>query len=87
MNALPVFDDRYLETKVRTYGDIVYTYFRGLNVPEDGVECESSAIISIDALLVYERKCYLQVYVNNCVYKIVNTQMVDYLDDNILESN
>ena len=56
-------------------------------MPKDGAECESSTIISIDALLVYERKCYLQVYLNNCVYKIVNTQMVDYVDDNILESN
>ena len=33
--ALPVYDDRYIKTKIRTYGDEVYTNFRGLNVPED----------------------------------------------------
>ena len=37
-NALPVYDDRYIKPKIRTYGDKVYTNFRGLNVPEDGVE-------------------------------------------------
>ena len=35
--------------------------------------------IYTDSLLVYENKYYLQVYLENKAYKIVNTQMVDYL--------
>ena len=35
LNALPVYVDRYIKTKIRTFGDKVYTYFRGLSVPED----------------------------------------------------
>ena len=54
---------------------------------EDGVDCESFTIISIDFLLVYQNKYYLQVYLDNCVYKIVNTQMIHYLDDNLFESD
>ena len=27
LNALPIFDDRYIKTKLRTYGDNVYTNF------------------------------------------------------------
>ena len=50
------------------YGDKVYTNFRGLNVPEDCVECESFTFISIGSLLVYENKCYLQLYLGNCAY-------------------
>ena len=61
-----------IETRVRTYGDKVYTNFGVLNVPEDGVECESFTIISIDSLLDYENKYYLQVYLDKCTYKIVN---------------
>ena len=72
LNALPVFDDRYIKTKIRTYGDRVYTNFRGLNVPEDDIECESFTVISIDFLLVYENKYYLQVCLGNCAYKIAN---------------
>ena len=37
LNALLVYDDRYIQTKIRTYGDKVYTNFRGLNVPEDDI--------------------------------------------------
>ena len=50
---LLVNDDRYIERVIRTYGDKVYTNFRGFNVREDGVESESFKIISIDSLLAY----------------------------------
>ena len=33
------------KTKLRTYDDKVYTNFCGLNMPEDGVECESLTVI------------------------------------------
>ena len=85
LNALPVQDDRYIKTKIRTYGDKVYTNFSGLNVPEDDTECESFTAISIYFLLVYNNKYYLQVCLDNCAYKIVNKQMTDYLDQNLFE--
>ena len=56
LNALPVYNDRYIKIKIRTYGDKVYTNFRGLNVSEDDMECESLTVISVDCLLVYENK-------------------------------
>ena len=34
-----------IKSKIRTYGDKVYTNFRGLDVPEDGVECKSFLLI------------------------------------------
>ena len=70
-NALPVYDDRYIKTKVRKYRNKVYTNFRGLNVPEDDIECESFTVIFIDSLLVYKNKYYLQVHLDSYVYKIV----------------
>ena len=82
LNTLPVYDDRYMKTKIRTYGDKVYTNFPGLNVPEANIERESFTVISIGSLLVYKSKCCLQVYLDNCGYKIANKQMADYLDDN-----
>ena len=85
LNALPVYDDRYIKTKIRTFGDKVYTNFRELNVPEDDIECEYSTVISIDFLLVYENKYYVQVYLDNCAYKIANKQMADYLDGNVFK--
>ena len=63
LNALPVYDDRYIKTKIRTWREV-------LNVPEDGVECESFTIISIDSSLAYENKYYQQVYLDNMFIKL-----------------
>ena len=72
LNDLPVYDDRYIKSKIRTYGYEIYTNFPGLNVPEHDIECECFTVISIDSLLLYNKKYYLQVYLGNCAYKIVN---------------
>ena len=69
-NALPGYDDRYAKIKIRAYGDKVYTKIRSLNVPEDDTEREFFTVISIDSLLLYENKFYLQVYLDNCVIKL-----------------
>ena len=50
LNDLPVYDDRYIKTKIRTYDDKVYTNFRGLNLQEDDIKCESFAVISVGCL-------------------------------------
>ena len=85
LHTLPVYDDRYIKTKLKTFGDKIYTNFRSLNVSKDDIEFESFTAISIDSLLVYDKKCYLQVYLDNCAYKIVNKQMTHYLDENLFE--
>ena len=58
-----------IKTKLITYGNRVYTNFRWLIVPEDNIECAYFTVISIDLY----------------IYKIVNKQMTDYLDENIFE--
>ena len=74
-----------MKAKIRTYNDKVYTSFRGLNVPENEIECESFTVISIDSLLVYENKYYLQIYLDKFAYKTANKQMTDYFDENLFE--
>ena len=51
LDSLPVHNDRHIKTNIRTYSDKFYTNFCGLNVPKDGLECESFAVISIYSLL------------------------------------
>ena len=55
-----------------TYGDKVYTNFRGFSMSENDTECESFIVISLDLLLVYENKYHMQKYLDNCGYKMAN---------------
>ena len=87
LNALPAFNDRYKETKIRTYGGKVYTDFHDLNVPEDDIECESFTVIFIDSLLVYKGKYYLQVYLDSFPHRVIDNQVIDHLADNLIETD
>ena len=68
LNDEQVYYNRYIKN-VRTYVDEFCTIFCDLNVLED-VKCEFFTIISIDSLLAYENKYYMQVYLDNCGYKL-----------------
>ena len=56
-----------------------------LNVTQDGVECDSFKINSIYSLVVYGSKYYLQVYLGNYGYQIVDRQK--RLDDHLVDSD
>ena len=77
MKNLLVVDNRLIKTKTKTYSDNVYSNFRGLNVPKYAVECKSFTIIYSDHLIIhiYILLLYLLMKTNieNCAYKIVNT--------------
>ena len=77
LDALPVYDDRYIKIKIRKYDNKVQTNFQGLHVPEDGVEIETFAITSVNSLLAYDWKYYLRAYLDNCTYTIVSKKIID----------
>ena len=81
-----LYDNRHIKTKIRTYRDKSYINFHGLNVPEDDIGYEIFEVIYIDSLVVYKEKCYLQVFLDNYAYKIVNKQTKNYLDENLFEN-
>ena len=87
LDSLSVFDDRYIKAKIRIYVGTAYNNFRGLNVPEHGVERESFTVTSINSLLVYDNKYYLQIYLDDYTSTIVNKEMIDYLDENFFETD
>ena len=73
------------KNKIKIYGDNVYTNFRGLNMSENDIECESFTVISINSLLVYKNKYYLQIHLDTCSNEIAKKQITDYLNDNLFE--
>ena len=52
------------QTKIRIYCQKVYINFRGINVSENNIECESFTLTSIGSLLAHENKYYLQIYLD-----------------------
>ena len=54
---------------------------------EDGVKYEFFTVISVDSLLAYENKYYLQVFLYKCVYKVADKGIIDYFGDKLFETD
>ena len=52
---------------------------------EYDIQSESFTVISIDSLLVYKKKYYLQVYLDNFTDKIPNKKMAHYFNKNLFD--
>ena len=66
----PVYDKKYLKTKVREYDGVIKTNFLGNDVPKENMHYTCIACITIDSVMRMEKKNYPQVYLEECKYKI-----------------
>ena len=54
---------------------------------EDSINCKFFTVNTTDFAFVYEKKYYLQVYLDNCANNNVNAQMIKFLDEDLFESD
>ena len=76
----PIYDDSYVKTKVKTFGEIVKTLFSGDEIPKERVEYSCLSCISIDSVLKVDKKNFPQVYLEQCKYKIMKREPKNFID-------
>ena len=76
----PVYDKKYLKTKVREYDGVIKTNFLGNDVPKENMHYTCIACITIDSVMRMEKKNYPQVYLEECKYKIKKIQMSRFIN-------
>ena len=62
-HSQPIYDDKYIKTKVKAFNNIINTLFSGDEIPKERIHlyvCISA--ICIDSVLRTDKKNYLQVY-------------------------
>ena len=74
-HSLPVYDKKYLKTKVREYDGVIKTNFLGNGIPKENMHYTCIACITIDSVMKMEKKYFPQVYLEECKYKIKKIQM------------
>ena len=79
-HSLPVYDKKYLKTKVREYDGVIKTNFLGNDVPKENMHYTCIACITIDSVMRMEKKNYPQVYLEECKYKIKKIQMSRFIN-------
>ena len=87
LNVLPVCDNRYMKTKIRTYDDKVYTNFRSSNKPEDDIECECYFYCFFTCMLRVNIRDIAIISIINVDYRCIIHKISKSETINLLESS
>ena len=77
---MPVYDEKYLKSKVREYDGVIKSNFLGNGVTKENMHYTCIACITIDSVTKIEKKNFPQVYLEECKYKIKKMQMSRFIN-------
>ena len=75
----PIYDDKYIKIKVKTFSNMINTLFPGNAIPKERNHYVFIAAICIDSALIVDKKNYPQVYLEQCKYKIKERKLVNFI--------
>ena len=76
----PVYEYKYLKTKVKEYDGMIKTNFLGNGIPKENMRYTCIACITIDSVTKMDEKYFLQVYLEECKYKIKKIQTSRFIN-------
>ena len=79
-HSQPIYDDKYMKTKVKTFSSMINTLFSGNKAPKERNHYICIAAICIGSVSKIDKKNYPQVYLEQCKYKINRRKPVDFID-------
>ena len=87
-HSVPIYDKKYLKTKVREYDGVIKTNFLNNGIPKENMHYTCAACITIDSVMKMGKKYFLQVYLEECKYKIKKIQISRFINAKLdLESD
>ena len=79
-HSMPVYDEKYMKAKARGFNGVIKTNFLGDKIPKESMHYTCIACITIDSVMRMEKKNYLQVYLEECKYRMKKTKMPKFID-------
>ena len=75
----PVYEYKYLKTKVREYNGEIKTNFLNNGMPKENIHYSCIACITIDSVINFHKKNHSQVFLEECKYRIKKTQIPKFI--------
>ena len=82
-HSQPIYNDKYIKTKVKTFNNMINTLFSGDEIPKERIHYVYIAAICIDSVLRVDKTNYPQVYLEQCKYKMRKRKLLDFIDDEV----
>ena len=77
---MPVYDEKYLKSKVREYDGVIKTNFLGNGVQKENMHYACLSCITIDSVMRMKKKNFPQVSLEECKYKIKKIQTSRFIN-------
>ena len=69
-HSKPIYEKKYLKTKVREFDGVIKTNFLGNDVTKENMYYTCIACMTIDSVMRIDKKDHPQVYLEECKYRV-----------------
>ena len=76
-------DEKYIKTKIKTYGDSVNTNFHSKKIPKEKAPCKCLSIIMLDSVITAKKKYYPQINLEECKYEQKRIKIENLINDDL----
>ena len=76
-------NDKYIKTKIKSYGDKVNTNFQGNKIPKENATYKCLSLIMLDSVIRVNKKYYPQTLLEECKYIIKNNKTENLINDDL----
>ena len=87
----PVYGDKYIKTKIKSYNNDIRTNFHGegssRKVPKENCSYKSFSLISLDSVIKMGKKYYPQALLEECKYKLTKKKIENLITDDFDSSS
>ena len=81
-HSKPTYDKTYLKGKVRDFDGKIKTNFLGNGVPKENIHYTCIACITIDSVMIIDKKSHPYIYFEECQYRVEKIQMPRFTSTN-----
>ena len=78
-HSIPVYDEKYMKAKVREFDGGIKTNFSEDKIAKENMHYTCISCITIDSVMRMEKKNYLQVYLEECKYRMKKKKMTKFI--------
>ena len=88
----PVYNNKYINTKIRSYNNDIMTNFHDIDnknnkLPEKNKPYRSMSLILLDSIIKINKKYYPQTLLQECVYKLINRKVENIITNINLDTS
>ena len=83
VDSNPVYNEKYIETKIKVYVKKVNTNFHGNKIPIESLECVCLSLILLDAVYRKNNKYFPQVFLEECKDVVTEKKIHNYIIDDL----